>query len=330
MKKELLCAWLGVPVNAWPPDPWTLLGLTRGEKNPDAIEQRVQECMAKLRGYQLSYPDEATEGMNRLAEAFITLAEGNCKPAVRPASSKDETMILAKTKVDWRDEPPPVRLETMETVETPLPVEEHDADTEILTAAPFIAPIRPKHEIDSTLLRELAQESEEATSHVGTIDAVIERIEMTRRLLHSWDRLGKVLKFTSTKVAAKEADFFTRRMAEITTHMMTYPAFVGQPGKPGYRVVALARMRIPLLIVRAMSPERRDELLFDWKAGRLVLLEHRKYLRRLFHSMRKRTKVGLFLHAARAFINDYPWQALIGAGAVFTLAIATGLWLAWR
>ena len=54
--------------------------------------------------------------------------------------------------------------------------------------------------------------------------------------------------------------------------MQTYPAFLGQPGKPGYRVVVQARLRMPLAMVRGMSGEQKEELLFDWQAGREVLL----------------------------------------------------------
>src|SRR5260370_19959622 len=91
MKQELLCNWLNLPKTAWPPDPWTLLGLTREALDLGIIEERVQDRMAKLRTYQLSYPEEATEGMNRLAEAFITLAEASCRLAAhtpRPPLAK--------------------------------------------------------------------------------------------------------------------------------------------------------------------------------------------------------------------------------------------------
>src|SRR5260370_35579202 len=104
MNQEMLCSWLGVPKTAWPPAPWALLGLTRGELDLRTIEERVQDRMTKLRHYQLSFPEEATEGMNRLAEAFVALteacsknqaAEGTASSAAKPlhgaALAKDET-----------------------------------------------------------------------------------------------------------------------------------------------------------------------------------------------------------------------------------------------
>ena len=85
MNKEMLCTWLGLEKTAWPPDPWTLLGLPRGEHDLCAIEDRVQDRMTKLRHYQLSYPEEATEGMNRLAEAFVAMYtfEATCTIQIR-------------------------------------------------------------------------------------------------------------------------------------------------------------------------------------------------------------------------------------------------------
>src|SRR5262245_11104319 len=119
MNQDILCSWLGLPKSSWPPDPWTLLGLPQGAHEPGRIEERVHDRMTKLRHYQLSFPEEATEGMNRLAEAFITVTQAcmpKAAPTVTPAQvaasaqtiSKDETSVISKTKVDWRDEPPPV------------------------------------------------------------------------------------------------------------------------------------------------------------------------------------------------------------------------------
>ncbi len=351
MNKELLCIWLGLPKTAWPPDPWTLLGLTRDVCDMGLIEKRVQECMCKLRSYQLSYPEEATEGMNRLAEAFITLTESCTKQTHAPASSngsaaakakangatvvKDETEVTTKTKLDWRAEPPPVRQEaaappptlevvsvTDEAAEPDEPVAEEESGDEVLVAKPFAPPAKLiRRTIDRVLLQELAEQSDEATSNLATLEAVIERVDHTRALLHAWERVGKLLKGTSRKVGAKENDAYATRLDKIALAMQSYPPFLGQPGKPGYRVVVQARLRMPLAMVRGMNPEQREELLFDWQAGRELLLAHRKYLHRLFKSMRHRTKIGLAWHAVRSVVNDHPLLTLAGAAFVFLLVL---------
>ncbi len=108
--------------------------------------------------------------------------------------------------------------------------------------------------------------------------------------------------------------------------MRTYPAFLGQPGLPGYRVVVQARFKIPLANVRQLPAEQRDDLLFDWQAARQILLAHRKYLRRLFRTLRHRSAFGLFLHAVRAALNDYPRLTL--AGMISLVALIVGaIWL---
>ncbi len=336
MNKEMLCAWLGLPKAVWPPDAWALLGLPHGDHDLPTIEKSVQDRMAKLRCYQLSFPEEATEGMNRLADAFVTLTEAASKKAPPPVQAPEakpapemskDTSVTNKTKMDWRAAPPPVRKETASLPE--LIAEEEGRNGDVLTAKPFVAPARPhRREIDPALTRDLAEESAEATGNLGTLDAVIERVEQTRRLLHVWDQLGKHLRATPKKTSAKESEAFAARLEKIAVAMQTYPAFLGQPGLPGYRVVVQARFKIPLASVRGMPAEQRDDLLFDYQAARQILLTHRKYLRRMFRSLRRQSALGLFFHAVRATLNDYPRLTLTGLILLIVLIVggAIALW----
>lgn len=349
MNKEMLCTWLDLPKAVWPPDAWALLGLPQGDHDLPTLEKRVQDRMAKLRCYQLSYPEEATEGMNRLAEAFVRLTDACNKAAPQPPApvpekppapilSKDDTSVTAKTKLDWHTAPPPVRNESAPSPPARPPrdakvpsnpeliVEEEATNGEVLTAKPFVAPTKPhRREIDAKLTRDLAEESDEATSNLGTLDKVIERVEQTRRLLHVWDQLGKHLRATPRKTTTKESDAFAARLEKIAQAMQSYPAFLGQPGLPGYRVVVQARLKLPLAIVRAMSAEQRDDLLFDWQAARQLLLAHRKYLRRVFRTLRRQSALGLFFHAVRATVNDYPVLTLGGVFLLIALIVVVAI-----
>ncbi len=78
---DQICDWLGLTAENWPPDHYTLLGLERGESDLQIIEQRVHERMQRVRPLQLIYPDQVTEAMNRLAQAFSCLTD----PAARSA-----------------------------------------------------------------------------------------------------------------------------------------------------------------------------------------------------------------------------------------------------
>src|SRR4051794_25751765 len=87
MNAELLRGWLGLAEANWPPDAYKLLGVNPGERDLARIEHQVQERLAKLRCYQISHPEEATEGMNRLAQAFVHLMDGCPKAAVSVPTS---------------------------------------------------------------------------------------------------------------------------------------------------------------------------------------------------------------------------------------------------
>src|SRR5207249_740297 len=148
-------------------------------------------------------PEEASEGMNRLAEAFITLTEACSKEHNGAAvSAKEET----KTQPDWRAEPPPVR---EETADAPEPIaEEETGKDEVMVAKPFAPPTKLiRRVIDPALLRDLAEESDEATSNLATLDRVIARVDHTRLVLHAWDQLGKLLKKApAKKISPKESE----------------------------------------------------------------------------------------------------------------------------
>jgi hypothetical protein len=78
---EQICEILGLTPKSWPPDHYALLGLKRGESDVQLIEQRVHERMRQVRPYQLNYPDQVTDAMNRLAQAFACLTDSAARQA---------------------------------------------------------------------------------------------------------------------------------------------------------------------------------------------------------------------------------------------------------
>src|SRR5262245_19258889 len=79
MSHEQVCAWLGLPPEAWPPDHYRLLDLEPGESNTDRIEQQVHDKLEVVRCYQLTHPELVTDAMNRLAQAFVCLTDPQAK-----------------------------------------------------------------------------------------------------------------------------------------------------------------------------------------------------------------------------------------------------------
>lgn len=339
MNQTLLCSWLGLADKHWPPDHYALLGLKLGDCDLGVIEQRVQERMARLRDYQLAHPEEATEGMNRVAQAFIFLMEqasknGQSSVILAPLSkpvAKDDTAVGHKTVVDWHGAPPPVRqkipipVEAIPTVqaEAPAAPTENAASvaavavkpvTPALTAPPAPAPF--------DYLEALARESSHATRGIGTLPLLIERIEQTRGLLVAWERLGKYVKLPSRKLAnvSEEKDLRLKWNA-LVQHLEGYPRFVAQPGRPGYRVAAFARLEMTALMFKSMKPDQRADLARDWETGRKALLLHRSFLRQQFKALRHTTYLNRFLSGVRGLVNDHPVWMSLAAMAVVTVVI---------
>src|SRR5689334_16339099 len=98
MNYDLICSWLGLPPGGWPPDHYRLLGLEPGEDNAELIEQRVHQRLDSVRRYQMMHPEQATEAMNRLAQAFVCLME--------PASKKAYDAALLGTVPSAAQAPP--------------------------------------------------------------------------------------------------------------------------------------------------------------------------------------------------------------------------------
>jgi hypothetical protein len=79
MNVELIRHWLNLPAGNWPPDHYSLLALRPKEADAELIERRTHERIAAVRPYQLNYPEEVTEVLNRLAAAFNCLTDAAAK-----------------------------------------------------------------------------------------------------------------------------------------------------------------------------------------------------------------------------------------------------------
>lgn len=296
MNAELLRGWLGLAESAWPPDPHTLLGISPGERDLARIEHQVQERLAKLRCHQIAHPDEATEGMNRLAQAFVQLLD-QCPKAAPPSSqAESDTVVERKTKLDWQAAPPPVRRSG------PTPIVSSNGKKPIPRAAPA-----PNVIANTQMILQLAQQSPAAKAGLGTLEKVVRRIDETRRLIIAWNDAGRWLRDPRRKLVKPTDDAdLTRRLDALTEAIAAYPPIVGHPGTPGYRVAATARSPLNSLLVRGMDADHREMLANDWVNGRNVLLMHRHFLKQTFKTLRHRGPVALATHAVRSFVNDHP------------------------
>lgn len=358
MDTRLLCCWLGVPDHSWPPDALTLLGLESGEPNLLEVETQVQERMARLRCYQVSHPEEATEGMNRLAQAFIEVTEkldrrreavtvavarlpggassGNAQPGIASPERRtrllvqDDTAVEQPRRADWRSSPPPVRQEPEpgsppeegnETLLEP-PASETMVNEVVapLPVAPSPAPAAPAPPVDPIV--ELARHSREARRGLGTLNRLLERIHLNRALRLAWCKVGKYLKRPDRKLKPAEENDLSRRMDRIFRQVLDeeFPGFMGRPGLPGYRVVAMARLEMTAQMFKVLGEKERQDLARDWAEGEKVLLEHHRFLRQELRAHRRRSLVENTWAALMAPLRDHPGIAGTIAVGIFLLA----------
>jgi hypothetical protein len=124
MDYDLICSWLGLPLGTWPPDHYRLLGLESGENNAAVIEQRVHERLDTVRRYQMMHPEQATEAMNRLAQAFVCLTDASAKKTydvqlgivstAAPVTAVSE-LPQQPDHLDWLSSPAPLAWSTEQT-----------------------------------------------------------------------------------------------------------------------------------------------------------------------------------------------------------------------
>ncbi len=352
MNPKILCTCLGLPDQTWPPDHYALLGLAAGEEDLARIEQQVQDRMAKLRCYQLSHPEEATEGMNRLAQAFICLTENQLKrvydqtmtvpappPEEKPAGQNGAAPSVAAPSVaapSAQGTPVPgmaapgigALQETKALDQTvsdwqsaPPPVRgaKEKSGPNLTAPAPekLVSVSKP---VD--IIYELAHHSAEARRGLGNLRALIDRILLTRHLLLVWNQAGKYLSNPQKKLTrqAEEVDL-TRRLNNIFELMADFPKIVGHPGQPGYRVVAMARLEMTAQMFKMLDLSQREDLARDWEAGHKVLLSHRQFLRDHFKALRRRRWPSLVLEAVRGALNDHPIWVGFGAALVVSACV---------
>lgn len=334
MKHAVICSWLGLPEGCWPPDHYTLLGLSANETDKQRIEHQVHERLSKVRCYQCSHPEQATEAMNRLAQAFICLsdpearkvydasrrANGNSAPRGRASKVSDDTATNVRTRIDWKSAAPPVRdsgqfkippasaaaeaTAAPAAVETTSPPPTEPAASEAPAAPVPAAP--PAATASGTYDVLKAIRSLEACRGLATLPKLIDRVDETRQLLWVWEQIGKVLKRRPRPLRHDEEQDLTQRLSEAAELLEHYPKILGHPGQPGYRVAAIAQLNAHAHILLSLDREQRIALAKDWAAGRHILLAYRRFLRREFQTLRRAHWLGRAIRAVRTWVHDHP------------------------
>jgi hypothetical protein len=348
MSHELICTWLGLaPEDGWPPDHYRLLGLERGEAEVTRIEEHVHQRLDTVRRYQMMHAEEATEAMNRLAQAFVCLTDPAAKraydtivlglsPPPGPAPAP-ESPAEPRDPLSWLYAPPP-----LPAAPPPLPA---DWDRAAAAAPAAVAaptppppaspapaaspppmppiPVPPPPEPADPVL-EAAQDSPQARRGLGTKRALYYRIARTRHLLRLWAHIGRYVSASKRRLGrGAEAKDLVANLAEIQEVLEHFPPLLGEAGQPGYLVLALTEVDVPATFP-GLSVSQREALGRDWRAGLKLLTAHRDFLRGELRAMRRRGPLDRVVRAGRSFLSDQPGAAVLLLLALLALGVA--LW----
>jgi hypothetical protein len=440
---RLIATWLGLPPGPWPPDHYTLLGLPARETNQQRIEQQVHERLMRVRSYQLSNPELATEAMKRLAQAFDCLTTPKSKkayddshfplpalplssprvpttlahdttettpvpatPPPRPAPAPlasapahDAAAQWARQELVWKApsapppvrgpgetpplEPPPVRVPTAEVVvpppvrvpppapavepppvrvpPPPEPAPEPPPPMAIPLGPPLVAALPPPpappppvpasppppvvqppsalHPAawlpsNSGAVRvltskpadpvfEAAKSSPALRQGLVTRHNLYNRLVWLRQILSAWERVGKLVSKPKKRLTrtADEADL-GRQLEIIEELLLEQESLLGQPGQPGYRVMALGRLEKVAATFNGLDEQQRDLLARDWIAGRTLLRSHGRFLRERVRGWRRLSGGQRWRRSIDATLTDYRNYILLFLGLTAVLVLA--------
>jgi hypothetical protein len=359
---NLVRSWLGLPPGPWPPDHYTILGLPTGQADPAAVEPVVLDRMDRLRRHQLLHPELVTEGMNRLAQALITLTDAAekaaydaelglptlsapppppARPPARPKSAapaRGEPLVIASPVFEdaFADEAPVgIRVDPDDTQEIEIPsFEVIDAEppsgnlvvsTAELMDFPEAPPASGGGPVGVVEAVALAPGRRRATDP-ATRRWVYTRLALVRRAVRTWERFRPLFVDPEDPVARPGRVLLLLEATVATRDILPHlRGVIGEFGQPGGLVAALVNRPLVLDTFRRLLPDQRLVVGADWKAGLAEL--HGEYAR-----LRQISRQGRSALAGPAgslllwrWLRDNPeWALLLLAGLCVFVAMVRG------
>jgi hypothetical protein len=279
----------------------------------------------------MKHPEQATEAMNRLAQAYVCLTDAASKqvydtallggavavaepvPALTPAPDALAWLFgpaMTRSRSSSATPPPLARLTPLvppAPPETPQPVE---------------PPSEAAEPVDPVIAA--AQQSAPARRGLGTKRALYLRVAATRRFLSVWDELGKYLESPKRRISrSADGAELNRLLQEMVRLRRRFPPLFGAAGQPGYLVVVFSEQEDAIKGIRALDESQREALSRDWSAARKLLTAHRDFLRQEIRVMRKRTFKERMTRAVHAVLTDQPATTFL---FLLLLALNIALW----
>lgn len=211
--------------------------------------------------------------------------------------------------------PPPQNSTSPETVNV-----RSDRSTQEMPAilAPADAPAPPptRAEVDEAMDAAIeAARSAPARRGLSTKGAIYNRISRTRRLLRAWAQAGNYLADAKVRLNRRgEAIDLVRQLTVVRQQLKDFPPLLGQAGQPGYLVVVLARQPEIVKTFQEMGESQRELLVRDWESGLSLLAAYRLFLRQEIRGMRRKGRMGRWVHAGRSLVAETAglWLLLLG------------------
>jgi hypothetical protein len=328
---ELLRSWLGLPPGAWPPDHYTLLGLPAGYGDIADFEPRVLSQMERLRIHQLLHPELVTEGMNRLAQALITLTDPAAKAAYDselgihalppPASppmveAAPESLIVAEPVLDDEDLP------EAEPVADPFPTEV----TQELFASELPEPyeVVPDPVVPPPPAPLRAEVVRPWPTPPSTRRVFYRRLAFLRKCRRAWLKLRPVFLDPHDPLDRPGRVLLLLQGAEAVRPLLADLAGVaGGLGEPGGSVAAIFRQPLILDTIRRLLPDQRERVAADWRAGLQAIDHEYDRVRQVARDERAKAENAPQVPRLLVVLRDFPEWLLVGFG-LFILLISVG------
>jgi hypothetical protein len=195
-------------------------------------------------------------------------------PPVRLSAAGPKTVPPGPNISNDPAEPPPVRLPPSDAIGQirppdglPVPL----SDSSILPGT--ACPPSDSGKLPPTYLTPAALQL------LGTRRDLFERVLWTRRVCRAWDRAARYLAKPQRRLTKPtDAAELTRLLNAIDETLQESPELLGQPGQPGYRVLALSRQEPVAELFKSLDMDQREALAADHAAGRRLLDEYRELL----------------------------------------------------
>jgi hypothetical protein len=346
MDTNLLRTWLGLPPGPWPPADRELLRFGLEPVSPADVELRALEQMEKLRPHQLVHPDLVTEGMNRLAQALITLTS-TVAPAVgqRPGGGGNTLPPASpparpKPRRSRRQPKPQTSAHEGVTLTAPTGVE-HDVvfEAEPVAADKAVPPEPGVFRAPAVLTKEAIVSDEiprptavakrhkrfAIPAHRRDGFATLARL---RKLLGGMEKLRPFFADPGERLVTPLRVFEYIRAVRAFRDEVNGGGRSGWPAPHGRLVLTVVGHPLSLTVFRELVPSQRHAVAADWAMTHTELSGDYALLRRYLTETKPSRGWRRRLRKASGWLRGNPeWLLVVAASTAFVAAVVrTALW----